>query len=60
MDASTSRRRGQRRSSTLPPVRMVAARMGSTLFFAPLYGDFPLEAVPAPDQQSAHIIGPSR
>lgn len=35
MDASTSRRRGQRRSTTLPPVRMVAARMGSTLFFAP-------------------------
>ena len=35
MDASTSRRRGQRRSTTLPPARMVAARMGSTLFFAP-------------------------
>ena len=34
MDASTSRRWGHRRSSTVPPVRMVAASTGSTLFFA--------------------------
>ena len=34
-EASTSRRRGQCRSTERPGCRMVAARMGSTLFLAP-------------------------
>ena len=34
-EASTSRRRGQPRSSTCPAVSSVAAKMGKTLFFAP-------------------------
>ena len=33
---------------------------GQHAVFRSLYGNFPLEAIPAPDQQSAHIIGPSR
>ena len=34
-DASTSRSRGQRRSTVSPRLRSVAARIGSALFFAP-------------------------
>ena len=46
IEASTSRRWGQRRSSTVSPTRMVAARMGSTAFFAPWMSISPDRGLP--------------
>ena len=46
MDASTSRRRGQLCSVEVPLCKMVAAKMGSTLFFAPWTCKLPLRALP--------------
>ena len=46
IDASTSRRRGQLCSVEVPLCKMVAAKMGSTLFFAPWTCRLPLRALP--------------
>ena len=46
MEASTSFSRGQRCSSTCPRAKMVAARMGSTAFFAPWTRISPVRALP--------------
>ena len=46
MEASTSRRRGQPSKRTCPRVSSVAARMGSTLFFAPWTRTSPSNVLP--------------
>ena len=58
-EASTSRRRGQLRSTTCPLASSVAARMGSTLFFAPWIRHLARQRAAAPQQQKlAHIRSP--
>lgn len=46
MEASTSVRRGQLCITLIPPVSMVAARIGSTLFFAPCTATEPDSLLP--------------